>query len=119
MEIHCLDLRVAFRNVTRTVRSLVNTCMTWPRTRADSVLSCIALFDRSQCNCVEITLRTGAYCLVILATLRTFAHPVHAIDGAADAYQPISGRHAGGHTDALHALGVSGCLLTVVHVVGL
>lgn len=93
--------------------------MTWPRTRADSVLSCIALSDRSQCGCVGLTLRTGAYHLVILASLRMFAHPVNAIGGAADAYQPISGRHAGGHMDVLHALGASGCLLTVVHTVGL
>ena len=62
-------------------------------------------------------MRVGAYCLVVLASLRVVAYPVNAIDGAADTNQPISGRCAGGDTDALHALGVPGCLLTVVYTV--
>ena len=41
--VNCPDLRILFRNVTRTVRLLVNTCVTWPLTRADSVSSYTAL----------------------------------------------------------------------------
>ena len=75
-------------------------------------------FDRSQCGCVGIALRIGAYRLVVLASLRVVAYPVNAIDGAADAYQSISGRRAGGDTDALNVLSAPGCLLTVVYTVG-
>lgn len=56
--IHCPDLRVPFRNVTRTVRLLVNTCVTWPRTRADSVLSYTVLTT----NQVPLRLKPGRLC---------------------------------------------------------
>ena len=74
-------------------------------------------FDRSQCGCIGIALRIGAYRLVVLASLRVVAYPVNAIDSAADANQPISSRRASGDTDALHALGAPGCLL-IVYTVG-
>ena len=51
--IHCPDLRVLFCNVTRTVRLLVNTCVTWPRTRADSVLLYTALTTKLSPTLIE------------------------------------------------------------------
>lgn len=51
--IYCPDLRVLFRNVTRTVRLLVKTCVTWPRTRADSVLSYTALTTNPSPTSIE------------------------------------------------------------------
>lgn len=62
-------------------------------------------------------MRVGAYRLVVLASLKVVAYPVDAIDGAADADQPVPSRRARGNTNALNCLGAPGCLLTIVHTV--